>query len=196
MQISIKKLIPDLAEEYVCFFDVTPHDNGGDENKCYCVTWRCDASFAHAGHWFPTREERRTRALQFVREGSIRGYLAYVDNRIVGWCNANDGDACRMGRDYLRAFYPIPDEDGARIKSVFCFCIAPEVQRRGVARQLLEFVCRDAAEEGYDIVEAYVNVDSDDVVRDFRGPRAMYEQCGFTPCGERDGKLVLRKAVQ
>lgn len=196
MQISIKKLTPDLAEEYVRFFDVTPHDNQVDENKCYCVTWRCDASFADADHWFPTREERRARALQFVKDGSIRGYLAYHGDNIVGWCNANDGDACRMGRDYLRSFYPIPADDGSRIKSIFCFCVAPEVQRQGVARQILEFLCRDAASEGYDFVEACVNGTFTDPAHEFRGPRAMYEACGFVVCEEADGKIVLRKALR
>ena len=76
MKIKIRKLTPDLAEEYARFFDVTPHDVNIDEQKCYCVTWRNDDSYAHGeSHWFPTREERRSRAIQFVRAGSLHGYL-------------------------------------------------------------------------------------------------------------------------
>ena len=44
-----------------------------------------------------------------------------------------------------------------RIKSIFCFVIAPEMQRMGIATQLVERVCKDAAGEGFDYVEAYVN---------------------------------------
>jgi GNAT superfamily N-acetyltransferase len=44
-----------------------------------------------------------------------------------------------------------------RVKSVFCFTIAPEMQRKGVATQLLERVCKDAADEGFNFVEAYPN---------------------------------------
>ena len=57
MNIEIRKLIPDLAEEYVHFFDVTPHDDNIDEHKCYCVTWRSDDSYtSHGDHWFPDRK--------------------------------------------------------------------------------------------------------------------------------------------
>lgn len=67
MNIEIRKLIPDLAEEYVHFFDVTPHDDNIDEHKCYCVTWRSDDSYtSHGDHWFPTREETLCQIWQFT----------------------------------------------------------------------------------------------------------------------------------
>src|SRR5665647_1705197 len=104
MNIEIKKLMPDLAEDYAHFFDVTPHDVNIDEQKCYCVTWRSDDSYANGeAHWFPTREERRTRAIQFVRADSLQGYLAYRGDEIVGWCNAN-GD-CQGCINYLRSYW-------------------------------------------------------------------------------------------
>lgn len=39
MNIKIKKLTPELADDYVHFFDTTPHDDNIDEHKCYCVCW-------------------------------------------------------------------------------------------------------------------------------------------------------------
>ena len=196
MDITVCTLTPDLAEDYVRFFDVTPHDVNVDEEKCYCVTWRDDASYAANGnHWFPTREERRSRALQFVRDGHLQGYLAYQGEEIVGWCNANAN--CQACRDYLRAFWPMEDNrPDVRIKSVFCFMIAPKVQRTGVATRLLEQVCRDAGEEGFDFVEAYAYDKFDAVPHDFRGPLTMYEQCGFTVFARREDKVVVRKALK
>ncbi len=196
MDITIRRLTPDLAEAYVRFFDATPHDINVDEEKCYCVTWRSDASYAaDSRHWFPSREERRSHALQYVRDGHLQGYLAYEGEEIVGWCNASaDCQACRQ---YLRAFWPIPEDgEDVNIKSVFCFMIAPKVQRTGVATRLLERVCRDAAEEGYDFVEAYAYEKFDTVPHDFRGPLTMYEQCGFTVLARQDGKAVVRKALK
>ena len=197
MKIDIKKLTPDLAEAYVHFFDVTPHDDGTpkEELPCYCVTWRSDASYAaDSRHWFPTREERRERALQFVREGALQGYLAYCGEDIVGWCNANAD--CQGGISYLRSFWPIEEPRAdMKVKSVFCFVVAPHVQRMGVATQLLERVCADAAADGYDCVEAYVYREFDTIPHDFRGPLAMYEKCGFTQWAEREGRVVVRKAL-
>jgi len=195
MEIEIRRLTPDLAEEYAHFFDVTPHDVNIDERKCYCVTWRSDDSYSDGMHWYPTRAERRERAIQFIRAGSLQGYLAYYDGRIVGWCNANA--ECKLGVDYLRSFWPIEEHrSDVRIKSVFCFMVAPEMQRKGIATQLLERVCKDAADEGYDFVEAYINEVFIEEDHDFRGPLAMYEKCGFFVCAKRDGRVVVRKALK
>ncbi|MDL2287126.1 GNAT family N-acetyltransferase [Eubacteriales bacterium OttesenSCG-928-G02] len=197
MNLLIKKLNPDLAEDYVHFFDVTPHDDGTDKDEfpCYCVTWRSDAAYTDgSNHWFPTREERRKRAIQFVKDGHIQGYLAYLEGEIVGWCNTN-GD-CRLGLNYLRTYWPIEEyREDVRVKSVFCFAIASKVQRTGVATQLLKRICEDAAADGYNFVEAYVYKDTSAVPHDFRGPLSMYEKCGFTKTTERDNVAVVRKAL-
>lgn len=190
MNIEIRRLTPDLADDYVHFFDVTPHNEGG-EQKCYCVTWRKDESYSNEPHWYPTAEERRSKALKFVRDGSIQGYLAYSDGNVIGWCNANSG--CKLCIDYLSNEYPIGDRlAGEKVKSIFCFVIAPEVRRAGVATKLTERVCMDAADDGFDCVEAYVNKSH----TDFRGAFEMYKKLGFISCDECGDKIVMRKALK
>lgn len=56
---------------------------------------------------------------------------------------------------------------------------------------MLESVCKDAADEGFDFFEAYVNKEFIYTDHDFRGPLPMYEKCGFTIYDERDGKVVV-----
>ncbi len=194
MKIEIKKLIPELAEDYVHFFDVTPHNF--NEHICYCVTWRSDNSYAGDGdHWFPTREERRKRAIQFVKTGSLQGYLAYCGEEIVGWCNANAD--CQFCLSYLRLYWPIEEYNvDIKVKSIFCFVVVPHMQRRGVATKLLERVCQDAAADGFDLVEAYVNKEFTETDHEFRGPLTMYEKCGFSKYSEHEGKVVMRKALK
>lgn len=195
MEFEICRLTPDLAEDYVHFFDVTPHDVNIDERKCYCVTWRSDDSYDNGNHWFPSREERRNRAIQFVRDGSLQGYLAYHGNEIVGWCNANAD--CQLCVNYLRSYWPIEEYCGdIKVKSIFCFVIAPKMQRKGIATQLLERICKDAADDGFDFVEAYANKEFIYTDHDCRGPLAMYEKCGFTKYAEREGRVVVRKALK
>ena len=196
MNIEIRKLTPELAEDYARFFDDTSHDVNIDERKCYCVTWRSDDSYVGNGdHWYPTREERRNRAIQFVKNGSIKGYLAFHGDKIVGWCNANDD--CKGCVNYLRDYWPIDKHPvGIKIKSIFCFVIAPEAKRMGVATKLLECICQDAAADGFDSVEAYAYDKFTDVAHDFRGPLSMYEKCGFIKTAEREGKVVVRKALK
>jgi len=74
--------------------------------------------------------------------------------------------------------------------------VAPEVQRTGVATKLVERVCQDAANDGFDFVEAYAYKEFDTVPHAFRGPVAMYEKCGFIKCAEREGKVVMRKSLE
>ncbi len=200
MELEIRKLTPDLAEEYARFFDTTPHwDHANrDELPCYCVTWRNDDTYVGNDHWYPTEEVRRERAVQFVKSGSIQGYLAYHGGRIVGWCNATAD--CQGGANYLRDYCPIEEyRADIKVKSIFCFVIAPDMQRKGIATRLVERVCSDAADDGFDFVEAYVNKEFKEfheTGHDFRGPLAMYEKCGFYQCAERDGRVVVRKALK
>ena len=68
------------------------------------------------------------------------------------------------------------------------------MQRKGVATLLLNRVCLDAAMEGYDYVEAYVNENM--IAYDFRGPLTMYEKAGFEVQSPKDGRVVVRKALK
>jgi len=70
MAIEIRKLIPGLAEDYVHFFDTTPHDDNVDEHKCYCVCW-CNDDYE--GKDFSIAANRRKYALQYVKGNNIQG---------------------------------------------------------------------------------------------------------------------------
>ena len=131
----------------------------------------------------------------FVRSGSLQGYLAYGGNQIVGWCNTNAN--CQLCIKYLRSFWPIEEYPAdIKVKSIFCFVIAPEMQRKGGATKLVERVCRDAADEGFDFVEAYVNKKFVEADHDFRGPLDMYLKCGFDKYAQREDRVTVRKALK
>lgn len=91
MNITIMPLTLDLAEDYVHFFDVTPHDDNIAEHTCYCVCW-CNDDYK--GKDFSTAEKGRAAAIGYVKNGNIQGYLAYHGDDIVGWCNANTKSDC------------------------------------------------------------------------------------------------------
>ena len=196
MEIEIKELSPDLAEDYARFFDTTPHNNTGKGTKCYCVTWCSDPVYHSGGeHWYPSEEERRLHGLKRVKDGSIRGYLAYCGDEIVGWCNVNTKADCQEAMKYFRSMgIPIDEcRAGEKSKFVFCFAIAPKAQSMGVATKLLAHACQDAADNGFDFIEAlpYRELADDG----FRGPLALYEKCGFSIQAEHEGKVVVRKVL-
>ncbi|MBM7454004.1 GNAT superfamily N-acetyltransferase [Acholeplasma morum] len=196
MDIQIRKLTPDLAEDYVRFFDTTPHDKHIDEHKCYCVCW-CNDDYE--GKDYSTVEKRRKYALQYINGDNIQGYLAYNSDKVIGWCNANTKLDCvkcaswRMFMDHV----PLekPDTD-IKVKSIFCFVIAPEMKRKGIATLLLEHVCKDAAKDGFDFVEVYPYKESSYHSSDFGGYCEMYKNSGFQVILDTEKGLVMRKKLK
>ncbi len=96
MNIEIRKLAPDLTEDYLHFFDTTPHSEktDDDECKCYCVWWcRDDHNVDHIDYLL-TRKQRRDYAIRNILNDNIQGYLAYHDDTVVGWCNSNAKADC------------------------------------------------------------------------------------------------------
>lgn len=191
MNIEIRKLTPDLVNDYVRFFDETPHDTGIPEHKCYCVCWTsCDSQ----GKDFSTVEKRRELAKEFVASGSIKGYLAYINNEIVGWCNANAKSEC-LNSVAWRMFMGHVLVDDKKVKSIYCFVIKPEFKRQGIATKLLERVCQDAKLEGYEIVEVYPYEEGGFQSSDFGGYVKMYQKCGFEMFLETKKGLIMRKTL-
>ena len=93
----------------------------------------------------------------------------------------------------------IPTEESTpaiKVKSVFCFAIAPEMRRKGIATKLLERVCQDAATDGFDFVEAYPNREFVDEARDFMGPGRLFQKNGFAVHHETEQQLVMRKQLK
>jgi len=143
MNIEIRELTSDLINDYVRFFDTTPHDDLKDEHKCYCVPWcREDSSGDYEAMYLSSAEKRRAHAVQCVKNDSIQGYLAYCDGKVVGWCNANTKADCLKCYGWRRYMSYVPIGDINRVKSIYCFTIAPEMKRKGIATRLLERVCR------------------------------------------------------
>ncbi len=169
MNIIIKRLTPELVEDYLHFFDATPHDDGIDENKCYCVCWcstdhRVETDFSSAA-------KRRELARQYVIKGIIQGYLAYQDSKVVGWCNANTKSECRNCINWLRFMQSVEYDDSIlKVKSIFCYVIALEMQRKGITTKLLERGYIDAQMEGFDNVESYPKKEFVSTAWYFMGP--------------------------
>lgn len=197
MNIEIRKLTPDLVEDYVNFFDTTPHADNKDEHRCYCVWW-CNDDY-EGKDFTSSIEVRRDYAIQYVKGNNIQGYLAYYDDKVVGWCNANTKADCLKCYCWRRFMGFVSTEESTpdiKVKSVFCFAIAPEMRRKGIAKLLLERVCQDATQDGFDFVEAYPNKEFIDEAEDFLGPAEVYKKSGFTVHYETDRQFVMRKQLK
>ena len=139
---------------------------------------------------------RREGAIRYIRDGVLKGYLAYSNGQVVGWCNANDRNLslnCYGMRCHI--FGCEMPKTAERIKSVFCFEIVPQMRGKHIATALLERVIEDARRDGYEYIEAYPVKGSESVQDNFYGYRAFYEKNGFEVFGEAEKNLVMRKRL-
>lgn len=193
MGTEIRKLTPELLDDYLYFFEQVAHTDNKEWDRCYCLNY-CSAD--HRDEDFRSPEVRREYAIQYVQTGKISGYLAYQEGNVIGWCNTNRKSACLgcYGLRWLRDDARGGTAD-SKVKSVFCFTVAPRMRRKGVARLLLERVCQDAKRDGYEYLEAYPNKQRTDEYYDYVGPSALYKEFGFVLHKEVGDRLVLRKRL-
>lgn len=201
MNIEIRRLTPSLIDDYVQFFDITPHSEkpGEKECKCYCVWWCKDDHDVNNIDYLLSQELRRNYAIQNIKNNNIQGYLAYCDDKVVGWCNANtkaDCLKCFCWRRFMGSISIEELESGIRVKSVFCFLVDPSMRRKGITKLLLERVCQDAAQDGFDFIEAYPQKEFTNEAQDFMGSAKLFVSNGFTLYGETEEKLVMRKQLK
>ena len=190
MNIEIKKLSVDLLDDWLCFFDNTAFSDNDDWAGCYCMCYHWNEALNAKKGWNCSKADaayNRECAVKFIQDKIMQGYLAYCDGKVVGWCNAND----KQVYDSVNIDLTVEDsEKDKKIKSIVCFCISPNLRGKGIASRLLEKVCSDACDDGYEYVEAYPFVKDE---YNYHGSKSMYEKNGFKVSGEGDGVIIVRK---
>ena len=138
---------------------------------CHCVAW-----------WTPTwgrrwgeRTAGENRALRerLFDQGQYDGYLLYVDNRAVGWCQCGPRD--RLTK-LCRQFRLTSDPE---VWAVTCFVIAPLFRKRGLAHYLLGEVLKDLRSKGVRHVQAFPRCGKGMPHEVWTGPEALFQKAGF-----------------
>lgn len=191
-KIVIRPLSPELCEDWLQYFDGVAFKDHEEWAFCYCLE----------GHLTPKEQEewtdqkeRREKAIELIYAGKLQGYLAYLDGEVVGWCNVNDRENYRYLTSMFQSIgYQDKKTENTRVKAIFCFLISPEYRGRGVAQDLLNRVCEDAAGDGYDCVEVYPFTDRA-LEFQYHGTIQMYEQNGFNEAADLKYVKVMRKQL-
>lgn len=192
-KIVIRRLTPDLCEDWLHYFDEIAFRDHGDWAFCYCLEGHLDRKTQE--EWSDPKE-RREKAAQLIQAGVMQGYLAYSGNTVIGWCNVNDRENYRYLTEIFREIgYRTEESADTRVKSIFCFFVAPEHRGKGVAQSLLNRVCEDAAEDGYAYVEAYPFGD-DQFAFQYHGTVRMYERSGFAEAANLNYVRIMRKNLR
>lgn len=73
-KIVIRRLTPDLCEDWLHYFDEIAFRDHGDWAFCYCLEGHLDRKTQE--EWSDPKE-RREKAAQLIQAGVMQGYLAY-----------------------------------------------------------------------------------------------------------------------
>lgn len=189
--ISVEEVTADRLDDWLAFFDHDAFVGTPEWAACYCLEPHArdpEAPGDDVASWRDNRAEMTA----LLESGGSFGYLAYVNDRPVGWVNASERQKYSLYRNV--------DPDGpdpGDVIGVSCFIVAPPYRRHNVASLLLDRVIEDAADRGATWIEGYPFTDeSDSDSGNFRGPVSMYVARGFEGIEVRDRDTVMRRPVQ
>lgn len=193
--ITIKRLTPELNEDYLDFFDNRAFTDDNPNGPCYCTSPNQDAETIKrmVGEFpiFGVKETLRKYAVEMLEKNMIQGYLAYDGNLAVGWCNAADIESYTgFVPDFAR------NNTCGKTISIVCFEIAPEYRGMGIASEFIERVCQDAKKNGYAAIEGYAAFSETRNEFDYQGPMGLYKKAGFIEVMKEKNQVVMRKVLE
>lgn len=187
MDIIVRPLATDLLKDYLFFFDNMIFKENPDWSICYCFSYHFIGT---KEQW--NREENRSSVIKFINESKMTGYLAYYEDKPVGWCNANN----RLNYQRLLKYYDLIDNPHDKVCSIVCFLIHPDYRREGIAQKILERIYKDYSMQDYDYIEAYPRKGDLSCEGHYRGPLELYEKYDFKIKKEYDDYYVVRKELK
>jgi ribosomal protein S18 acetylase RimI-like enzyme len=187
MHLLIKKLTADLLNDFLFFFDNIVFTENPHWSKCYCYSFHFTGTDEQ---W--NKEENRASVIKLIEENKMTGYLAYHDDKPVGWCNVNN----RNNYQRLLKYYDLVDNPHDKVSSIVCFVINPDVRRQGIAQKILEQIIIDCSSQDYDYLEAYPGKGKLSSEKHYKGPLTMYEKYNFKIIKEYPDYYVVRKYLR
>lgn len=188
MEIKIKPLGPELIDDFLYFFDHIAFIDNPDWAVCYCHFYHFNGSNKE---WTKrTGDENRNASINLIQSGKMNGYFAYLDNKPVGWCNAN----LKANFQKLSLLEELKTTFDGKAASIVCFLISHLHRRKGIARKLLQYACTDLKDKGYDCIEAYPRKGEKlSEAHQYHGPLSLYRSEGFNIHKELKDFYIVRK---
>lgn len=146
-------------------------DHAPEWSTCYCRFYHtvCDQD-----EWMMrTGEINKMEATLAIKEGSMKGFLAFDGDKCIGWLNANDHSSFIRISDFLN-----PYVENKKIACTICFVIHPDYRGQGVARLMLKEAINYYKGLNYDGMLAFP-VENTGVQRHYRGSINMYQEQGY-----------------
>lgn len=189
MEITIKALSSDILDDWLYYFEKTAFADNPGWSGCYCHFYHFAGS---SKKWKKqTEEDNKNASTNLIRSGEMHGFLAYFNDKPVGWCNINSKEK------FAKILYKddSPYSQGKKIAAIVCFLITHTNRRQGIARNLLKHAISHYKEKEYDIIESYPRTGKLSDAHSYRGPISLYKSEGFTIHKEFEDIHVMRRTL-
>lgn len=186
--VEVRPLTPDLADEYLAFFDGAFSDNPAWAS-CYCLSY--ESSLPPIEWEERTGEENRAEKGERIRAGESSGVVALANGRMVGWCHA----APRTALPALDRVPGFESDDPFRAGAIICFVVPPQHRGQGLAKKLLDGACDMLRDRGFAQLDVYPPQQQFTAASGYHGSKKMYEDAGFTHVRDAGRYVVMRKAL-
>lgn len=173
MNLTIKSLWEVEPEVLTQFFERLDYGHAPDWAGCYCRFYHTDMAVEQWKKREPTAN--RNEALMSVRQKEMHGFLAFDQEKCIGWLNGNDASTFIRLKNVLYSW--ISDK---KIAITICFVIDPQYRNQKVATRLLEAAIRYYRDLGYDGMLSATTQSKGTFDLNYRGPLSMYQQAGYS----------------
>jgi len=189
MNIEIKKLTPELTDDFLYYFDEVGFSDNPDWSVCYCYFHHCPSSIQD---WNArTKEQNRDASKKLILSRKLNGFLAYDGKTPIGWINVD------LKKNYLKL--PIDKETKTTEEeitaSIVCILIAPAYRKKGITKKLLKESLKQLKTKGITLVESYPRKGELTDAHSYHGPPSLYESEGFQIVQELKKMYVMQKKL-
>jgi len=187
--IEIKKLNPDLIQDYIAFHERLDFHHAPEWRGCYCHFYHTQENI------FPWTNEiinqHKLDVIRNIEDRTMTGFLAYDGNQVIGWMNANDINIYHRIVKELQ-----PYVEGLKVALSICFIVDPLYRKQGVARRLLDHAISFYQNLGYDGMIALPSTDQESKEKHYHGSLHMYLEKGYQEIDRKHDVAIMYRALK
>jgi len=179
-----RALRPADAEAFVQYLEELDYQHAPQWSGCFCRFYHTDCSMED---WIARdRTTNRQETLLAIQNGTMHGYLAFDQDQLIGWLNANTIDAYPRLANFVE-----PYVHTLHAAALVCFVIHPQYRGQGVATGLLTFAINDLIQQGKTEILGFPFEDPDHPQRAYHGSLSMYLKAGFALLESRKNQHIV-----
>jgi len=184
---EIKKLTPDLIDQFTSYFENIEYEHAPNWKSCYCHYYHSKCFF---DEWKTrTSEDNKLASIQAIYDGMMTGFLAFREEKCIGWVNINNAKSYQRLEEELKPYI-----GEKKVALSICFVIHPDFRGQGIARALLDHAIDFYRYQGYDGMIALPIIGDFKKELHYRGTMNMYLERGYEEIGHNgDTKILYKK---